>query len=113
MEHCSNLGSCPVSSCPSVTWIQSQLSHVVFLPFPPTTGTDCRFLLEGQEEIGSPNLPDFLTSHAQGLLAGVDLVLNADGGQVSATQPGICTGMAAFDRLGCRALSGVISLTLH
>jgi len=52
----------------------------------------CRFLLEGQEEIGSPNLPNFLDSHSEGLLAGVDLVLNADGGQVSATQPGICTG---------------------
>jgi hypothetical protein len=51
-----------------------------------------RLLYEGQEEIGSPNLPSFLTSHAQGLLSGVDLVLNADGGQVSATQPGICTG---------------------
>lgn len=48
--------------------------------------------MEGQEEIGSPNLPNFLASHSEGLLAGVDLVLNADGGQVSATQPGICTG---------------------
>lgn len=48
--------------------------------------------MEGQEEVGSPNLPNFLTKHAEGLLSGVDLVLNADGGQVSATQPGIGTG---------------------
>jgi hypothetical protein len=60
-----------------------------------------RLLYEGQEEIGSPNLPSFLTSHAQGLLSGVDLVLNADGGQVSATQPGICTGGPVAVRRVC------------
>lgn len=59
----------------------------------PALNSRCtRFLLEGQEEIGSPNLPDFLTSHAKELLSGIDLVLNADGGQVSEEQPGICTG---------------------
>ena len=58
----------------------------------------CRFLYEGQEEVGSPNLPSFLTSHADGLLSGVDLVLNADGGQPGATTPGICTGTCMWYR---------------
>lgn len=45
-----------------------------------------KFLLEGQEEIGSPNLEAFLKKHKEGLLAGIDVALSADGGQISATQ---------------------------
>eukprot|EP00879_Flechtneria_rotunda_P000736 GHRR01000856.1.p1 GENE.GHRR01000856.1~~GHRR01000856.1.p1 ORF type:complete len:497 (+),score=111.37 GHRR01000856.1:1888-3378(+) len=52
-----------------------------------------KFLLEGQEEIGSPNLENFLQLHKGGILAGADLALSADGGQISATQPGINTGL--------------------
>jgi acetylornithine deacetylase/succinyl-diaminopimelate desuccinylase-like protein len=47
-----------------------------------------KFLLEGQEEVGSPNLEAFLRKHKGGLLAGVDLAISADGGQIAADQPG-------------------------
>ncbi|GBF98443.1 hypothetical protein Rsub_11088 [Raphidocelis subcapitata] len=50
-----------------------------------------KFLLEGQEEIGSPNLAPFLTRHAA-LFADADVALSADGGQISEAQPGIPTG---------------------
>lgn len=43
-----------------------------------------QFLLEGQEEIGSPNLPAFLQKHGDRLAA--DFSLSADGGQESADQ---------------------------
>lgn len=48
--------------------------------------------LQGQEEIGSPNLAPFLRKHKHGLLSGIDLALSADGGQISETQPCIPTG---------------------
>ncbi len=40
-----------------------------------------QFLLEGQEEIGSPNLAELLQEHADLLKA--DIALSADGGQIS------------------------------
>lgn len=46
-----------------------------------------KFFLEGQEEIGSPQLPD-LIAQQQDLLA-CDLVVSADGGQYSEDQPGL------------------------
>ncbi|WIA12253.1 hypothetical protein OEZ85_012318 [Tetradesmus obliquus] len=52
-----------------------------------------KFILEGQEEIGSPNLEAFLIKHKAGLLAGIDMAISADGGQVAADQPGIGTGL--------------------
>lgn len=57
--------------------------------FLKTTGKlplNVKFLLEGQEEVGSPNLEAFLKQHKDGLLAGADMALSADGGQISATQ---------------------------
>lgn len=51
-----------------------------------------KFLLEGQEEIGSPNLAPFLAKHKRGLLSGVDLALSADGSQISEDQGGVNTG---------------------
>ncbi|HVA93248.1 MAG TPA: dipeptidase, partial [Chloroflexota bacterium] len=56
-----------------------------------------KFLLEGQEEIGSPQLPAFLA--AQRDLFACDLVLSADGGQEGEDQPSI--GVA------CKGLAGV------
>ena len=44
-----------------------------------------KFFLEGQEEIGSPQLPAFIASHRQ--LLACDLVLSSDGGQYSEDQP--------------------------
>jgi acetylornithine deacetylase/succinyl-diaminopimelate desuccinylase-like protein len=49
-----------------------------------------RFLFEGQEEIGSPQLPDFI-SGSKDLLA-CDLVLSADGSQWSEDQPALVLG---------------------
>jgi acetylornithine deacetylase/succinyl-diaminopimelate desuccinylase-like protein len=46
-----------------------------------------KFFLEGQEEIGSPQLPTFVAEH-QDLLA-CDLVLSSDGGQYSEDQPSL------------------------
>ena len=40
-----------------------------------------QFLLEGQEEIGSPNLAELLQENAELLKA--DFALSADGGQIS------------------------------
>ena len=64
-----------------------------------TEGTlpiNVKFFLEGQEEIGSPQLPAFVASQRE--LLACDLVLSADGGQYSEDQPGLTVsakGLAA------------------
>ena len=50
-----------------------------------------KFLLEGQEEVGSPQLAEFLEDERD--LFRADLALSADGGQISLEQPGISTGL--------------------
>jgi acetylornithine deacetylase/succinyl-diaminopimelate desuccinylase-like protein len=57
-----------------------------------------RFLLEGEEEIGSPSLPAFLTEHRAELTA--DLVVSADGAMWRPTEPSVSVaakGLVAFD----------------
>lgn len=49
-----------------------------------------KFLFEGQEEIGSPQLPDFVADHRERLAC--DLVLSADGGQWREDQPCLIMG---------------------
>lgn len=49
-----------------------------------------KFLFEGQEEIGSPQLPDFIS--ARGDLLKCDLVVSADGGQWGEDQPTLVLG---------------------
>jgi acetylornithine deacetylase/succinyl-diaminopimelate desuccinylase-like protein len=49
-----------------------------------------KFLFEGQEEIGSPQLPDFITANKD--LLSCDLVLSADGGQWEENQPALILG---------------------
>ena len=44
-----------------------------------------KFCFEGQEEIGSPQLPEFISDHRE--LLACDLALSADGGQWSETEP--------------------------
>ena len=44
-----------------------------------------RFLLEGEEEIGSPSLPAFLEAHRDEL--GADVVISADGAMWRPTEP--------------------------
>ena len=54
------------------------------------TGTlpvNIKFLLEGQEEIGSPQLPAFIAQHKDVFTC--DLVVNADSGQAEEGQPGL------------------------
>ncbi|MGB5986805.1 MAG: dipeptidase, partial [Desulfobacterales bacterium] len=50
-----------------------------------------KFLLEGQEEIGSPHLPAFVEDHKS--LLTCDLILSADGGQFSEEQPALVMGL--------------------
>lgn len=50
-----------------------------------------KFFLEGQEEIGSPQLPAFIAEHRE--LLACDMVVSADSGQWSETEPAI---MVAF-----------------
>jgi acetylornithine deacetylase/succinyl-diaminopimelate desuccinylase-like protein len=49
-----------------------------------------KFLLEGQEEIGSPQLSDFIAKHRE--LLSCDMVLSADGGQWDEDQPAVVLG---------------------
>ena len=49
-----------------------------------------KFFFEGQEEIGSPDLPDFISSQRD--LLACDLILSADGGQWEKDQPALVIG---------------------
>ena len=62
---------------------------------PPLT---VKFLIEGEEEIGSPSLPDFLRAHASEL--GADLVVSADGAMWRPSEPSVpvaAKGLLALD----------------
>jgi acetylornithine deacetylase/succinyl-diaminopimelate desuccinylase-like protein len=57
-----------------------------------------KFLIEGEEEIGSPSLPAFLRAHADELRA--DLVVSADGAMWRPTEPSVpvaAKGLLALD----------------
>jgi acetylornithine deacetylase/succinyl-diaminopimelate desuccinylase-like protein len=57
-----------------------------------------KFLFEGEEEIGSPHLPAFVTSHAGELAA--DLVISADGAMWRPSEPSLALkskGLVAMD----------------
>jgi acetylornithine deacetylase/succinyl-diaminopimelate desuccinylase-like protein len=61
-------------------------------------GLNVRFLIEGEEEIGSPNLPTFLAEHADELAA--DLVVSADGAMWRPSEPSVAIaakGLVALD----------------
>ncbi len=53
----------------------------------PPTDLRIRFLFEGEEEIGSPNLPSFLAQHREAFRA--DLVISADGGMWRTSEPSL------------------------
>jgi acetylornithine deacetylase/succinyl-diaminopimelate desuccinylase-like protein len=62
---------------------------------PPLT---VKFLIEGEEEIGSPSLPGFLRAHADELRA--DLVVSADGAMWRPSEPSVpiaAKGLLALD----------------
>ena len=50
-----------------------------------------KFIIEGEEEIGSPNLPQFLKDHKD--LLDCDVILNPDAGMISPTSPTIVYGL--------------------
>lgn len=50
-----------------------------------------KFFFEGQEEIGSPQLPDFVAKHKE--FFACDMVVSADGGQFSEEQPELLIGL--------------------
>ena len=57
-----------------------------------------KFLFEGEEEIGSPNLPEYVRAHAEELAA--DLVISADGAMWRPTEPSLSVaskGLITFD----------------
>jgi len=57
-----------------------------------------KFLFEGEEEIGSPHLPEYVRAHAQELAA--DLVISADGAMWRPTEPSLSIaskGLVTFD----------------
>ncbi len=57
-----------------------------------------RFLFEGEEEIGSPHLPDYVRAHADELAA--DLVISADGAMWRPSEPSLSIaskGLLALD----------------
>lgn len=50
-----------------------------------------KFLLEGEEEVGSPNLPEFIRTHRE--LLACDVCLNPDAGMIGPDQPTITYGL--------------------
>lgn len=50
-----------------------------------------KFIIEGEEEIGSPNLPEFLGDHKE--LLACDVILNPDAGMISPESPTIVYGL--------------------
>ncbi len=56
-----------------------------------------RFLLEGEEEVGSASLPDFITAHRDLLQA--DLAVSADSGQPGEDQPMLLTALRGLTGL--------------
>jgi len=67
-----------------ITVVQAMLNTQAGLPL------NLKFLFEGQEEIGSPQLPDFICTN-KALLA-CDLILSADGSQWAEDQPALFLG---------------------
>lgn len=50
-----------------------------------------KFIIEGEEEIGSPSLEEFLANNTE--LLACDMILNPDAGMISANQPTIVYGL--------------------
>jgi len=68
--------------------------HIKAIEFLITTNQlpcNVKFIIEGEEEIGSPNLESFIKEHQE--LLKNDVVLISDTGMISNTQPSITTGL--------------------
>ncbi len=69
-----------------------------FLAQEGTLPLNVRFLFEGEEEVGSPHLPDYVRAHAEDFAA--DLVISADGAMWRPTEPSLSVaskGLLALD----------------
>jgi acetylornithine deacetylase/succinyl-diaminopimelate desuccinylase-like protein len=67
------------------------LSVEALLKSEGTLPVNLKFFFEGQEEIGSPYVPPFVAAHRD--LLACDLVISADGGQHSETEPSILVAL--------------------
>jgi acetylornithine deacetylase/succinyl-diaminopimelate desuccinylase-like protein len=67
------------------------LTVEAFLQSEGTLPINLKFLFEGQEEIGSPQLAGFIAEHEERLAC--DLVVSADGSQWSEEQPSLLVGL--------------------
>ena len=56
-----------------------------------------KFFYEGQEEIGSPTLPEFIK--ANGAMLAADMIFSSDGGQWGLDQPSLVLGLKGL--VGC------------
>lgn len=66
-------------------WITSTASSTI------ASNLHIKVLFEGEEEIGSPNLPDILRTHGEMLRA--DFGFSADGGMVDEKTPSLCVSL--------------------
>lgn len=67
---------------------------ISFEAFKKTSGKlpiNIKFLFEGQEEIGSPQLPEFVAAHRNKLSC--DMIFSSDGLQWTADEPNLVTGL--------------------
>ncbi|MDA9929658.1 dipeptidase [Alphaproteobacteria bacterium] len=56
-----------------------------------------KFIFEGQEEIGSPDMPEFVAKHAD--LLSADMIFSADGLQWTADEPNIVVGLKGLSSM--------------
>ncbi len=56
-----------------------------------------KFFFEGQEEIGSPTLPNFIAAHKE--LFACDMVISSDGSQYSEDEPALLVGLRGLSAL--------------
>ena len=82
--------------------LESLLQTVGSLP------VNVKVLFEGQEEIGSPELPAFVAAHRD--LLACDLVVSADGGQWDESQPALLVGLRGMCALEVEVKGAVSDL---
>ena len=73
-----------------------------------TLPINLKFFFEGQEEIGSPQLPDFVEKNRE--LFACDFVLSADGGQFGPDQPSLLVGLRGLCALQIDVTGAVTDL---
>ena len=61
-------------------------------------GCNIKFMIEGEEEVGSDNLEEFVKNNKEKL--NCDIILISDTGMISKTQPSISTGLRGIELYG-------------